>query len=76
MYASITRLYASIENSSVMLTLMPSAMSLPHRLRPFDRSGNFDHHVAAIDRRPEPRGLGDRVARASFAAPGDTSIDT
>jgi hypothetical protein len=35
----------------------------PNRLGSFRRTGDFDHHVAAIDGRPEPRSLGDRCER-------------
>ena len=75
MYASMTRSCASIANSSVMFTLMPSAMSCRTAIAPCVGAGNLDHHVRAIDRLPQPPRLGDRRV-ASFATPGDTSIET
>jgi len=75
MYASITLAYASIANSRVMLTLMPAAIVRSTALAPSTVPGiliiTFGRLTVA-----HSRSASDTVARMSFAAPGDTSIET
>ena len=76
MYASITALVRVDREEQRDVDVDPVRDELAHGLRALGRSRHLDHHVRAG--RPSPRGAcaSEIVAVASFAAPGDTSIDT